>query len=339
MVKRIVKIVLGPKICGLLSSLLNPPKRLARPYFEYDQARILKFSGIFLNESREKKLAQIIATYHVVEKGLTMPNRRFVFGVAILRDLMKLINSFVAKYGEDDPQVIHSIGVIKAYYELHLNNGIENVDGDPEFFLKIKEFLDRWTNVPVAKQISTNREDYFSARFSSFPEFAASRKTLRHYSTKELPIERIRSAVQIALNTPSACNRQHCKVYCITQQDTIHKALEIQKGSRGFGHLANKLLVVTSNLEDVLWIGERNDVFINGGLFLMNLCYALHWEKIAHCILNWSRTPSDDMALRELIPLKDSETVIALLTCGEVPEEFEIASSPRKDIDNVFQVI
>ena len=153
-----------------------------------------------------------------------------------------------------------------------------------------------------------------------------------------MPIERIRSAVHLALNTPSACNRQHCRVYCITQQDTINKALEIQKGSRGFGHLANKLLVVTSNLEDVLWIGERNDAFINGGLFLMNLCYALHYEKIAHCILNWSRTPEEDMALRTLIPLMDSETVSALLTCGEVPDEFEIASSPRKNIDICFEV-
>ena len=97
--------------------------------------------------------------------------------------------------------------------------------------------------------------------------------------------------------------------------------------------------MVTSNLEDVLWIGERNDAFVNGGLFLMNLCYALHWEKIAHCILNWSRTPAEDIALRKLIPLKDSETVIALLTCGEAPEEFEIASSPRKDIDYVFEEI
>lgn len=339
MVKKIAKFLLGPNMCTVLRRFINSPKKQARPYFEYDQSRILKFSGIFMNESRERKLAQIIATYHVVEKGLTMPNRRFVFGVAILRDLMKLINSFVAKYGEDEPQVVHAIGVIKAYYELHLNNGIENVDGNPEFFLKLKEFLDKWPSVPIANQIHISREEYFSARMSSFPEFASSRKTLRHYSAADLPIERIRSAVQHALNTPSACNRQHCRVYCITQQDTINKALEIQKGSRGFGHLANKLLVVTSNLEDVLWIGERNDAFINGGLFLMNLCYALHWEKIAHCILNWSRTPAEDIALRKLIPLKDSETVIALLTCGEAPEEFEIASSPRKDIDYVFEVI
>jgi nitroreductase len=213
------------------------------------------------------------------------------------------------------------------------------VDSDPDFFSKIKDFLDKWPKIPAANQIHTNREAYFSARMSSFPKFSASRKTLRHYSDKELPIERIRSAVQLALNTPSACNRQHCKVYCITQQDKINQVLEIQKGSRGFGHLANKLLVVTSNLEDVLWIGERNDAFVNGGLFLMNLCYALHWEKVAHCILNWSRTPAEDMALRKLIPLKDSETVIAMLTCGEVPDEFEIAASPRKEIDKMLEVI
>lgn len=339
MVKKIIKKILGPAICEKLRSLRNSPKKIAKPYFKYDQDRFIALSGVFAKDTHEKLLAQIIATYHVVEKGLTMPNRRFIFGVGILRDLMKMIDAFVIRYDRNEQQVLHAVGVIKAYFELHQSKGIENVDGDPTFFSEIKDFIDKWQDVPVAKQISISRDDFFAARTLPFPEFAASRKTLRHYSHSELPIERIRSAVELALTTPTACNRQHCKVHCITQKDKIKSILDIQKGNRGFGHLADKLLLVTSDLEDVLWIAERNDAYINGGLFLMNLCYALHWEKIAHCILNWSRHPEEDASLRKIIPLKDSEVVIAVLSCGEAPETFEIASSPRKKIETVFDVI
>ena len=96
------------------------------------------------------------------------------------------------------------------------------------------------------------------------------------------------------------------------------------------------MLIVTSDLEDLIGVAERNDAYINGGLFLMNLCYSLHWQEIAHCILNWSRTPEDDLSLRKILPIKDSETVIAVLACGEAPLEFDVASSPRKDIAAVF---
>ena len=182
--EKIIKKILGPKVCDVLRRLLNSPKKQSRQYFEYDQKRFLEFSGVFAMKSRERSLALIIALYHIVEKGLTMPNRRFTFGVAVLRDLMKLINEFVIKYDKDEPQVLHAIGVIKAYYELHQKNGIENVDGDPGFFEKIDEFVKAWPKVPVSNQISMNREEYFAKRTLSFPEFSSSRNTVRHYSDR-----------------------------------------------------------------------------------------------------------------------------------------------------------
>lgn len=129
-----------------------------------------------------------------------------------------------------------------------------------------------------------------------------------------------------------------CKVYCLSGERK-KKLLELQGGNRGFGHLADKVLVVTSSLEGIATPGERNDIFVNGGMFLMNLCYSLHYHKIAHCILTWAQPLAKDAAAREIIgpTLKKEETIIALLSCGEAPGEFDVADSPRKSLDEVFE--
>ena len=268
-------------------------------------------------------LARVIASYHIVEKGLTMPNRRFKFGVDVVRDLMKLIKRFEKQYGDNEPQLLHA-------------NGKVEIKDDDNFFVEVRDFIGKYDNVPSSHQLHYKRDDFFAKRNAVFPEFAASRRTVRHYANRSLPIERIVSAVKLALTTPTACNRQHCRVYCVSDKNTISEILAIQKGNRGFGHLADKLLIVTSDLEDLIAVAERNDAYINGGLFLMNLCYALHWQEIAHCILNWSRTPEEDLSIRKILPIKDSESVIAVITCGEAPLEFDVASSPRKEIGAIF---
>ena len=71
----------------------------------------------------------------------------------------------------------------------------------------------------------------------------------------------------------------------------------------------------------------------------MNLSYALHYNRVAHCILNWSVDPATDIQLRELLKIKESEVVVSLISCGNAPEKLRIASSPRKELKDVFTEI
>jgi hypothetical protein len=71
----------------------------------------------------------------------------------------------------------------------------------------------------------------------------------------------------------------------------------------------------------------------------MNLCYALHFNKVAHCILNWSpeygahkRPFAEDRVLRKLLNLSPFERVVALVACGGLPDTFKYACSRRKSL-------
>lgn len=284
---------------------------------------------------RERHLAEIIMEYHIVEKGLTMPRRRVNFGHAVVKSLIQKTLAFHKNFGSDEPQVTHAIGVLHAYNEMHKDF---DRSSDPTFWKTLADFLARFPEVPAATQAHVTREAFYASNEAPFPQFAAARHTLRHYAGA-LDIEKIRKAVALAQTAPSACNRQHARVYCLSDHTLRDQVLALQNGNRGFGHLADKLLVVTTDLADLCGANERNDAFTNGGIFLMNLCYALHYCEVAHCMLNWSVNPETDRALRELLYIAHTEVVIAILSCGEAPEEFDVATSPRKPLEAIYREI
>lgn len=289
---------------------------------EYDAKRFEKYSGCYAPNNRESLRAQIIMHYHVIEKGLTMPQRRFGFGVNVLMALMRLVDKYESVFGSDDPQVMHAASVVAAYCELHKSDG------------EIQEFVMRHKGVGIAKMLHVSEKQLFENNDSTFPIFAWSRHTVRNYVDKPVPIELIRKVVDLARSTPSACNRQHCRVHCVSNREAMGRILDLQNGNRGFGHLADKVLIVTADLEDTIWKGERCDVYLEGGMFLMNLCYSLFYYKVGHCILNWFVGGKEDLELRRIVKLKSSETVVAILSCGFVPDELYIAASPRKPLSD-----
>lgn len=142
----------------------------------------------------------------------------------------------------------------------------------------------------------------------------------------------------MAQTAPSACNRQPTRVHIIENKELIKQCLSLQNGNRGFGNLADKLLIVTGNLQTVLGSQEYFDLNTNVGIFIMNLSYSLHYYEIAHCILNWYALPKTDKNLRKIVEIPEEETVVSFIVCGKAPKEFKIAESPRVPVDEIIKI-
>jgi len=317
----------------LKSSLLRPLIKCSL-LFAADALRFAKWSGSFNHNNREAALAKIIMTYHQVEKGLTMPQRRYGFGRSVLLELCDLVDEFERIYDENDPQVLHARGCVMAYLDMHKSVGYD-FGKDRDFERRLHEFVSQRYNTQPAFQSHVTRETFYEDTEAAFPVFAAARHTSRHYKGV-LELSRLEQAVSLSMTAPSACNRQHTRVHCVSDHSLRDKILDLQNGNRGFGGDADKLLVLTGDLRDIRWDEERNDIYTNVGIFLMNLSYALFYYRIAHCILNWSSTIPNDKRLREVLGLPDYEVVVAILACGNSPDEFDVAESPRKDYHTIF---
>lgn len=310
------------------------PRKVSQRLFKYDCGRFAGYAGCFNAEPRAASLARIIMAYHVLEKGITMPRRHLDFGHAAVLNLIGLIEDFEKRFGVEDPQVNHAVGCVKEYFDLHRAVAFD-MSTDVDYWNTVKSFCASHDMIAPSEQIETTRDAFFANNEASFPVFAASRHTSRHYEGV-VQVERIKAAVKLAMTAPSACNRQFIKVYCVSNHEMRDKLFSLQNGNRGFGSDADKVLVVTADLRGNRWAEERNDLYTNAGIFIMNLCYALHYNKIAHCILNWSVSPENDVAGHELLGIPENELMTMIISCGNAPARFALASSPRKELTDVF---
>ena len=300
-------------------------RREANIAFRYDRAQFMANAGALHLDRKAAARAEIVMGYHVLEKGLTMPRRRLGFGKGAVVHLVNLIQSFEKRFG-NDPQVRHAVGVLRAYREMHREC--------PDPMPRLDAFLAAHEDVPAATQPHVRRVEFFAAKDAPFPAFAASRHVVRHFAGT-VSRETVEEAVSLALTAPSACNRQHARVHVIDDPVLRDRLFAVQGGTRGFGADADKVIVVTADLSAVRWAWERHDCYVNGGIFVMNLCYALHYLGVAHCILHWSVSPDVDREAHRFLGIPANEAIVQVLACGMPPEEFDVASSPRLSVSDV----
>ena len=299
----------------------------AKRAFRYDIKQFMDGAGALHLDRKAAACSEIVMAYHVLEKGLTMPHRRLGFGKGAVLHLINLVTEFERRFGCEDTQVRHAVGVLRAYKDLH-KDWLEPMP-------RLSAFLERHPEIQSATQPHVRREDFFSAHSAEFPKFAASRHVCRHFAAP-IPRKTMEDAIALALTAPSACNRQHARVHVIDSREVRDALFAIQGGTRGFGHDADKVIVVTADLSAIRWAWERHDAYTNGGIFVMNLCYALHYHGIAHCILHWSVSPEKDRAAHDLLGIPANEVIVQVLACGLPPDEFDVASSPRRDLKEVM---
>lgn len=304
--------------------------------YRYDLKRYSRYSNSFVTDTETKLIGNIIKAYHVIEKGLTMPEVSLGFGQKKIIELVEYCLHYIRKYREREEQLQHAIQVVLEYKLFHDNHYFVLQNDTIAAIDQLKAHI---FNTDACSQIETDKTEYFKYSGSSFPEFSNSRASIRNYTKENIPIERIIEALNLSRKTPSACNRQCWRTYVYTDKNQIGEILNEQGGNRGFGHLANKLIVICSDLSLFTRDFERSQAYIDGGMYAMNVLYALHCQQIAACILNCSNWPEKDIKLRKLCGIKDREVFIAMVACGIPPKNFKVAISKRYKLESTNTII
>ncbi|MDV7140197.1 nitroreductase family protein [Maribacter sp. TH_r10] len=308
-------------------------------YFSYDIRRYFKhFNYINKKNSLDKFKGELIMNYHVIEKGLTMPETRLGFGQAAqVPNLIGLLEEYLSQgYSVKELEFVYSLKTLNEYLGFHKKHDFSI----KEDLIRRIEALNEKCNIrEQSKQCLYTEQEYFKNKDAAFDLFAITRHSVRNYSSKDIPEDIIAHCVKVAQKSPSSCNRQPIKVYAVKDEAKKIEILKLQSGNRGFGHLANTIFVITSNLSLFQNFPERNEPALNAGLFTMSFLYALHQQKIGACSLNWCVSVDGDRALRKLLEIPDNEQVHLVISSGYLPERLEVAASPRQTVDKVLKVI
>lgn len=301
-------------------------------YLNYDKEMFLEHSNVLHQETQLKYVGRIVQLYHIIEKGLTMPDMRLGFGQPKLINLIDKCSAYQKKYDTTNIQYQHALGVIAEYKKVHEEQLFPLEDS---LVRKINLLLEKEPDVKVTHQLVKTKDNYFEQQLAAFDKFSNSRHSIRNFSG-EIKSEQIEEAIRLAQNTPTACNRQPIRVHIIENKELIAKAFTIQNGNRGFGHLVDKLLVITADISSYQDSEERNLPYVDGGMYTMNLLYALHFNKVAAIPLNWCRTKEEDRKMRNVIAIPESEIIIVFVGCGNLPNDFKLAVSKRYHYKDIF---
>jgi nitroreductase len=220
--------------------------------------------------------------------------------------------------------------VLRQYAERHRELGIDVTDLIGELpFEEDKECSGGAAEVDF--------DCYFDAADAPFERFAKSRHSVRHFDPDErVDPQVVRRAVEIALRAPSACNRQPWRVYPCYDRDLISRVMKLHNGSRGFGDALPCVLILASRMDTFSGPGERNQTFVDGGLFAMALMFSLHHLRIASVPLNWSVEPARDRRMKHVRGIPDDENIIMLLGIGHPKGRHRVPVSQRRDVAEVL---
>lgn len=307
--------------------------------YKFDKNRLKKFAySLNKNYSEDNLRSKITFHYHAIEKGLSNSNLRLGFGERAFNELFWALDEYVTKgYRTDDFRFQSALSVINSYIKLHESKKF-SVNWIEEQMMKYSKYLIQENKeIGGYKTINSNELPQFNKL--GFKDLARNRYSVRDFGKDILDDNKIFEAIDIATKSPSACNRQPWRIRYIKSLDIIQNMLKIQSGLTGNGENLNKLLLITAEKQYMNGGHERNQTYIDGGIFTMSLLYALTSLNIASCTLNASFDLKRERDMRQLLNVNDSEDFIAIIAIGSYPKVFKVAKSPRDNHSLITSVI
>lgn len=306
--------------------------------YMYDFFRSCRWSKASPLAPRERSIYyDIILLAHTIEKGLSQPVPRPGFGVQKISALLKLAERYERAW---DPFPLEkTYGALLEYGSWHAENGEEMGSLAPA----ILAFLAKAESLglkPKGGLKSLDQGEMAEAGQKSGRDLLQSRYSCRRFQNQIVPVKEVRRLIELAQRAPSQCNRQSVRVHCYQKPEDIRLLLGLQRGAAGFSDNVSNLFVISSQLAAWSGCNARNQCFVDGALFTMQLALACHSAGIGTCPLNLAVGNWRERKIRIAGRIPHDERLIVMMAFGypsDKDSKLVVAKSERIDPDTVVQ--
>jgi nitroreductase len=294
--------------------------------FQHEQYGV--FSGIMKNRTDISNIGNFRRDIHRIEKGLiTKPPKSFFAENYILKTILtykSLLNSNC-----DNPTLIWAAGVLNQYFETVEKTSV--ILKAFEEFQKTKTYK----NDILPKTCVANTRKKSTISIDEFFKLNKQRRSIRYYQKKQVPRNIIESAIRVALQSPSACNRQPFNFRIIDDPDLVKIAAQLPMGAATFSENIPVMIFIIGDLSNYFDERDKHLIYLDGALAAMNFILALETQGLSSCIIHWSDIHSNNKKLKIFLDLKDWEQCIMTISVGFALPECGIPSSVKKDVKTV----
>lgn len=249
-------------------------------------------AGLCLDgESRRRaKEAKLLVEAHALEKGLCLQSLPPDWGQKRAKRLLKALDTAEPSFGKEQ-----AIRVLGAYAKA---SGWEPERPLPT--LKGEAGLRPYEPLPPGLPLE---------------ELATRRRSLRDFEPRVVERTLVEQAAEMLRHCPTACNRQPLRLYCSGSLEQAVQWNALLLGSRGFSAPPPNIAVLSC--DRAAFRGqEAFQCYVNGGLGLGVLCFALESLGLGCCILQQLPFSPGEKKLRALLGAGKSEVFIGAIAFG-----------------------
>jgi nitroreductase len=304
-------------------------------YHAYDALHTLRYMRWKEQDHAYWKMSsELIFQFHKLEKGLCLGGPPRFFGEAPAKATLDIVTRW-RRHGlpSDDAVYMAAIETLRAY-----RRRLERTPPDAAN-AALPALLDAClASCPENEALRTPIPHQKAHQDSDaiLRTLCETRRSVRAFRALPVPMEALRGSIAVAQLSPSACNRQPCKVHVYAERAKIDTMLALQNGNKGFGHTVPLLLVLTADATGFFGGSERNEPFLDGGLFLMTLLLSLQAKGLATCCLNWCVSPNIDAEGHRRGGIPRSERILTFLAVGYAEDPAHVPRSARRALETML---
>ena len=285
--------------------------------------------------TKEKLEYEMLFEIHKLEKGFTVSTNIRPFGKDKIHKIIKDIRKYELLGFEPSFAYKLSYSVLREYLKFFEMNEWTDRDEYKTVLSFVKEKKE-FKCIPVGA-FDLKKEEFIDKALIDYNSFLSSRRSVRNFLDKKLTDEDIKKAVDMAIKTPTACNRQMCKIYFLKTEKSKNIIKKYAQGLSLFDLKNANYFMVTFDVSANYFVGERNQGWFNSGLVTMNFVNALHSLGIGSCCIQFGNTFTEEKKLKRELNISNSERIGVIITAGYYDEISRIPYSTRKPIEEIYR--
>jgi nitroreductase len=298
--------------------------------FQFEKLMMMKRESQRPLFSEPNKYLDVLLLSHSIEKGMSLDNPKKYFGEEKAKELIKCLESI----DEDCFEYDVGMSILDEYVKTrtYKNDNINNVK---KSFDRLKK-RHQYRSLPAGISYIDHEEIIKNINVDLIG-FLKSRHDIRKTTNQTIKESEIKKAIEIASLAPSACNRQPWKIVYSMDKEKNSQLGSIVSGNKAF---AEDMRYYCAIVVDYSYFANRVDEFrqayLNAGIFLAYFVLALHSLDIGSCIMQFTGLVENaDEKSHELLKLKESEQVMAVIGFGRYPDRIKCSKAARRLVEDI----
>lgn len=310
--------------------------------FSREQYAVLKGRAEYYKKLNKAKLTsvELRRNVHRLEKGLIMKPARDVFAKDYIGETIDFYKTAVEAYRAneslvDESEMRWAYEVMTKYFKHCKTGKSEIVDSARNVFENLGFELKK-DKVP-SSPYEFSKLDKKVIAHDEFSHLVMNRRSVRWFTDKKIDRKDIEESVDLAVQSPSACNRSPYEYYYFDDPKLVKEVADIPFGAGGYSHQIPGVVVVVGDLANYFSPRDRHAIYIDGSLSAMTFMYSLQTKGLGSCVINWPDFEPLEVKMQKKLGLKSSQRVIMLIAVGHPDEQGGVPSSRKKSTSTILR--